>query len=47
MFAIPKASSIAHVEENAKAGSLHLDEADLAAIEQAFPTGRARGLPMV
>jgi diketogulonate reductase-like aldo/keto reductase len=39
VFTIPKASSVAHVEENAAAGDLHLDEADIAAIDGAFPLG--------
>jgi diketogulonate reductase-like aldo/keto reductase len=38
-FAIPKASTSAHVEENAGAGDLVLDEADLARIDAAFPRG--------
>jgi diketogulonate reductase-like aldo/keto reductase len=42
-FAIPKASSIAHVEENAGAGELRLDEADMAAIDAAFPVRKRRG----
>ena len=40
MFAIPKASSVAHVEENAGAGDLRLDPSDVAAIDGAFPVGR-------
>jgi diketogulonate reductase-like aldo/keto reductase len=44
-FAIPKASQIAHVEENAGAGDVRLDDDDIAAIDQAFPAGDARGLP--
>lgn len=48
VFAIPKASSPAHAEENAGAGELHLLEADLARIDQAFPRGsRGRGLQML
>lgn len=39
VFAIPKASRIAHVEENAGAGDLMLDAADRAAIDAAFPRG--------
>lgn len=38
-FTIPKASSIAHVEENAAAGSVALDAGDIAAIDSAFPIG--------
>jgi len=41
VFTIPKASSVAHVEENAAAGDLYLDESDVAAIDAAFPLGRA------
>ncbi len=41
VFAIPKAASVAHVEENAAAGALDLEPADLAAIDAAFPRGRA------
>jgi diketogulonate reductase-like aldo/keto reductase len=48
VFAIPKASSILHVEENARAGALHLTETDLAHIDQAFPRGpRRRELPTI
>lgn len=36
-FTIPKASRIAHVEENAGAGALSLDARDLAGIDAAFP----------
>ncbi|MDQ2991298.1 MAG: aldo/keto reductase [Candidatus Eremiobacteraeota bacterium] len=39
LFAIPKAASIAHVEDNARAAELRLDAEDLAAIEIAFPVG--------
>ena len=39
VFAIPKASRIAHVEENAGAGDLVLDGDDMAAIDAAFPRG--------
>jgi diketogulonate reductase-like aldo/keto reductase len=39
VFAIPKASHIAHVEENAAAGSLELDADDIARIDAAFPRG--------
>jgi diketogulonate reductase-like aldo/keto reductase len=40
LFAIPKAARAEHVEENAEAGNLSLDEADLAEIDSAFPVGR-------
>jgi diketogulonate reductase-like aldo/keto reductase len=39
VFTIPKASSVAHVEENAAAGDLVLDAGDVAAIDAAFPLG--------
>lgn len=42
-FTIPKASTLAHVEENARAGDLHLDDDEIAAIDQAFPVRRRRG----
>ena len=37
VFAIPKAASAAHVEENAGGGKLHLAEAEISRIECAFP----------
>jgi|SRR5665213_423989 len=37
LVAIPKASSVKHVEENAAASSLELDAEDLAAIDKAYP----------
>jgi diketogulonate reductase-like aldo/keto reductase len=40
VIAIPKASSIAHVEENAAAGALVLSHDDLAALDRAFPPPR-------
>ncbi|MBO9709516.1 MAG: aldo/keto reductase [Caulobacter sp.] len=42
VIAIPKASSIAHVRDNRAAVDLQLDEADLAALDQAFPRPRER-----
>ena len=46
VFAIPKASSLRHAEENAGAGDLRLTEAELARIDKAFPRGpRPRELP--
>jgi diketogulonate reductase-like aldo/keto reductase len=39
VFTIPKASTVAHVEENAAAGDLVLDCADVDAIDTAFPRG--------
>jgi diketogulonate reductase-like aldo/keto reductase len=48
VFVIPKASSIAHVAENAGAASLELSAGELARIDAAFPRGRPRrGLPMI
>jgi diketogulonate reductase-like aldo/keto reductase len=48
LFTIPKASTVAHAEENARAGDLQLSEAELAAIDEAFPRGsRPRHLPML
>jgi diketogulonate reductase-like aldo/keto reductase len=47
-FAIPKAATVPHVEENAGAGDLRLDDADVAAIDKAFPARRRRGgLPSI
>ncbi len=46
MFAIPKAASVAHVEENAGAGDLMLTREEIARVEAAFPLGRKlRSLP--
>jgi diketogulonate reductase-like aldo/keto reductase len=45
LFAIPKASQVAHVEDNCAAGGLVLDDAELAAIEAAYPRKPWRGLP--
>jgi diketogulonate reductase-like aldo/keto reductase len=45
LFAIPKAATLAHVEENAGAGDLHLTDAEIARIDAAFPLSRARDLP--
>jgi diketogulonate reductase-like aldo/keto reductase len=42
-FAIPKAATVAHAEENAGAGDLRLDPSDVEAIEHAFPARRRRG----
>jgi diketogulonate reductase-like aldo/keto reductase len=48
-FAIPKASQISHVEENAGAGTLQLTEAEIGRIDAAFPAGRPRrrNVPML
>ena len=48
VFAIPKASSVAHAADNAAAGDLVLGGEEIAALEQAFPRGpRPRSLPML
>jgi diketogulonate reductase-like aldo/keto reductase len=48
VFVIPKASAIAHVEENAGANTLTLSDTEIAKIDAAFPRGKApRGLPMI
>ena len=46
-FVIPKASSIEHVEENAGAARLTLNEEEIARIDTAFPAGKRRRLPMI
>ena len=46
-FVIPKAAALRHVEENAAAASLDLSDADAARIDEAFPPGRRRPLPMI
>ena len=48
VFAIPKASTLAHTEENAGAGELRLSAAETARIDAAFPRGaRPRTLPIL
>ena len=48
MFVIPKASSAAHIADNAAAMALALSEVELAAVDAAFPRGaKGRDLPMV
>jgi diketogulonate reductase-like aldo/keto reductase len=47
VFAIPKAASIPHVEENARAGDVDLDADDIAQIEKAFPRSRSTELRML
>ena len=42
MIAIPKAGSVAHVRENRAAADLVLSDADLAALDAAFPRPRDR-----
>jgi diketogulonate reductase-like aldo/keto reductase len=45
LFAIPKASSIPHVEENAGGAAVSLSAAEIARIDAAFPLGKPRPLP--
>jgi len=48
VFAIPKASSPEHAAENAAAGKLVLSEAEITALDKAFPRGpKPRSLPML
>jgi diketogulonate reductase-like aldo/keto reductase len=48
LFAIPKASNPEHVSDNAGAGALILSDAEIAAIDAAFPLGpEPRSLPML
>jgi diketogulonate reductase-like aldo/keto reductase len=48
LFTIPKASNPAHAGENAGAGGLRLNAAEMARIDAAFPLGRKpRSLPML
>jgi diketogulonate reductase-like aldo/keto reductase len=48
VFAIPKATTITHVQENAGAAKLTLASDELAALDAAFPRGPApRSLPMI
>jgi diketogulonate reductase-like aldo/keto reductase len=48
VLAIPKASSAEHAADNAAAGDLTLNAAELAALDKAFPRGpKPRGLPML
>ena len=48
VFAIPKASNMAHVVENAGAANLELSDSELARIDAAFARGKPRrGLPMI
>jgi hypothetical protein len=42
LFAIPKASTLAHAEENAGAGDLQLSDTDFALIGAVFPLGLSR-----
>jgi diketogulonate reductase-like aldo/keto reductase len=48
VFAIAKASSIAHAQENAGAGDLRLNETEIQSIEAVFPRGpRPQSLPVL
>jgi diketogulonate reductase-like aldo/keto reductase len=47
VLAIPKASKVAHAEENAGAGNLDLSAKEIEAIDKAFPLGRSKSLPML
>jgi diketogulonate reductase-like aldo/keto reductase len=48
LFAIPKASTLEHAVDNAKAGMLELSAAEVAQIDAAYPRGpRPRSLPMI
>jgi diketogulonate reductase-like aldo/keto reductase len=48
VFAIPKASSVAHATDNAAAGGLVLSHAELAELDRTFPRGREpASLPML
>jgi diketogulonate reductase-like aldo/keto reductase len=48
VFAIPKAATPEHVEENAGAGDIQLTADDIARVEAAFPRGKLSGsLPML
>jgi diketogulonate reductase-like aldo/keto reductase len=48
VFAIPKASTPAHSEENARASGVHLTKDDIARLDRAFPLGPPpRELPML
>jgi diketogulonate reductase-like aldo/keto reductase len=47
LFTIPKASSLKHTEENARAAEIELTEEDLAKLDGAFPMGPDGDLPML
>jgi diketogulonate reductase-like aldo/keto reductase len=47
LFTIPKASSPEHATENAGAGDLHLTQAELELIDETFPLGPPRDLPVL
>jgi diketogulonate reductase-like aldo/keto reductase len=46
-FAIPKAASVAHVEENAGAAGLTLSPSEIDRLDKAFPLRRRESLPML
>lgn len=47
VFAIPKAATVPHVEQNAKAENLQLGPAEIERIERAFPRPRSTQLKMI
>ncbi len=47
VLAIPKASKVAHAEENAGAGEVELSAKEIEQIDKAFPRGRSKSLPML
>ncbi|MGE5639147.1 MAG: aldo/keto reductase [Clostridia bacterium] len=47
VFAIPKAESAAHVQDNAGAAKVRLTAQDIEKLDKAFPRGRPRSLPMI
>ncbi|MGH7715795.1 MAG: aldo/keto reductase, partial [Vulcanimicrobiaceae bacterium] len=47
VFAIPKAATIPHVEENATAGDVNLDQDDVRRLEGAFPRSQSTTLRML
>ncbi len=47
VLAIPKASKPEHAADNAAAGDLRLTTAEIERIDQAFPRGRPKSLPMI
>ncbi|MGC4117747.1 MAG: aldo/keto reductase [Myxococcales bacterium] len=46
-FTIPKAASVGHALENARAGTLQLSAEDVGAVEQAFGGGGDASLPVI
>jgi diketogulonate reductase-like aldo/keto reductase len=43
VFTIPKAAKVPHVQDNAGAGDLRLDEEEIAEIDRAYPARKRRG----